>query len=129
VSVSYGTGDRGKATRLHAEIVRARGRCERCGSSSGQLQCAHIVRRIHAHTRTDLTNAWCLCASCHRKVDADPWIFRELVDATIGEGDWRRLRLKAEVGVRVKFDWAAEVDRLKLIAADLKRLGEAGEYP
>lgn len=67
----YGRGLRGKATRLHAELVRARGACERCGTTSRQLHCAHIFSRRYAATRCDPRNGICLCAGCHRWFDGD----------------------------------------------------------
>lgn len=113
---SYGKGDRGKATRLHSLIVRARGTCERCGEPDySRLQAAHIVRRGAARTRTDTANAWCLCARCHFKVDNDPWEFFELVRRTVGEDFYAGLRQKAHDGIRVKMDWPAERARLQSI--------------
>ena len=60
----YGTGAKGKATRLHSEIIRSAGRCEICGSLE-RLQAAHIISRNYDATRTDLRNALVLCAGCH----------------------------------------------------------------
>lgn len=105
----YGTGPKGKATRLHAEIVRARGRCERCGSVD-RLQCAHIVSRRYNATRTDLANAWCLCARCHLALTHDPLAHVEFAIATLGEHGYRQLRDRAHAGARI--DWQAEADRL-----------------
>lgn len=118
MTVSYGRGTKGKATKLHAELVRARGDCERChGEHCGNeyLQCAHIVRRGPNWTRTDLENAWCLGARCHRLVDdwADEKML--LVDRTIGVGRYESLKRKANEGVRVKFDWDVELERLRRI--------------
>jgi len=115
MSVAYGKGTRAKATKLHSQIVRARGHCERCGvvRPPAELQCGHIVRRTHSWTRTDTLNAWALCPACHFKVDADPYEFMQLVDRTIGQEFYMALRRKAFEGVKAKFDWDAELERLQ----------------
>lgn len=112
--VKAAKGDKKKCDDLARAIVRARGRCERCGQTDpSKLVWAHIVRRTPAHTRTDTRNAWCLCSSCHYTVDNDPWEFMQLVDKTIGQVMYQALRRKANDGVRVKFDWSAELVRLR----------------
>lgn len=108
----YGKGPRGKATRLHAQIVRARGACEACGGTS-TLQCAHIVSRRYASTRSDLDNAFCLCAGCHLHFTEWPLEFHSFVLERIGEDGYQRLRKKALGGVKV--DWDAEAARLRTI--------------
>lgn len=60
----YGTGAKGKATRLHSKIIRHGGVCAMCGSTEN-LQCAHIISRNYDRTRTDLRNALPLCARDH----------------------------------------------------------------
>lgn len=107
---AYGTGDKGRATKLHAELVRARGACERCGSTH-QLQAAHIVSRRYSHTRCVLDNAWCLCARCHWALTADPLGHVEFAYATIGEARYRELRRQALE--RTKVDWAAVLADLR----------------
>ncbi len=101
-----------KATKLHSQIVRARGRCENCGVSNDTLQCAHIVSRRYATTRTDLDNAFCLCARCHMFFTewSVPWV--EFIDEQIGRDAYEALERKANEGVGKKVDWAEEVERL-----------------
>lgn len=53
-----------KADKLFSEIVRARGRCEKCGGN-GVLQCAHIIPRTNLTLRWDFENALCLDMKCH----------------------------------------------------------------
>ena len=36
----YGKGAKGRATKLHAQIVRSKGSCEKCGA--GELSLIHI---------------------------------------------------------------------------------------
>lgn len=113
----YGKGLRGKATKLHAEIVRSRGRCENCGGTS-TLQCAHIIPRRYAATRTDLANAYCLDARCHMRFTehADEWM--AFVDRTIGREEFDRLKAKAEAGVKANDAfWQGEIDRLSGVPA------------
>jgi hypothetical protein len=117
VSVSYGKGAKAKATRLHSQLVRMKGRCERCGlvAPPAELQCAHIVRRIFAWTRTLETNAWSLCPRCHFRLDNNPDEFMAFVAVTIGLEKFHELKQRADDGVKVKFDWEAEVERLQAL--------------
>lgn len=104
-----------RATALHAQLVRARGRCERCGKTNGQLQCAHIVSRRYAATRTDENAAWCLCAGCHRFLTENPFEHVLFASRTHGEDGYAALRQKAYGGVGkvMKADfWQSEVERL-----------------
>lgn len=94
MSVAYGKGSKGKATRLHSLVVRQRGRCERCGSTQN-LQCAHIIGRKFSATRTDPENAWCLCASCHRRLTDHPDEHMAFVALTIGMDRFDELKRKA----------------------------------
>lgn len=115
----YGKGPRGKATRLHSLVVRARGRCERCGRTD-TLQAAHIVPRRHAATRTDETNSWCLCAGCHRITGERPWEFMALVEATIGNDEFDRLRVKGLAAFKPPAGfWESEVERLTALLAEV----------
>lgn len=108
-----------KATRLHSLIVRSRGFCENCGERRPDLlQCAHIVSRRFAWTRTDETNAFCLCAKCHWHFTNWPMEFAKFVDLKIGRAAYEALRAKAQ---RMdKFDWAAEYERLEALWARLE---------
>lgn len=116
----YGKGDRGKATQIHAEIVRARGECRSCHRRppSVRVECAHIIPRRHARTRTDLDNAFCLCSACHRRYTENPDEWMHFIDQTIGRAEFERLKAKALDGSGQRFDWSAELARLKEIRAD-----------
>lgn len=114
-----GRGAKGKATVLHSQIVRSRGRCERCGVSNGTLQCAHIVGRSWSWTRTDEHNAWCLCAKCHFFLTGNPFDHVQFAIQTRGEDGYAALRRKALEGVNRKFDWDAELVRLRALADSL----------
>ena len=69
-----------KADTLVSKITRARGKCERCGVTSGvQFQTAHIIGRFNHTLRFDLQNVLCLCANCHRwnhtyPIDFAKWV-------------------------------------------------------
>lgn len=116
-----GKGAYGKATRLHGELVRARGACERCGSTKAdgiQLQCAHIVSRQRNPTRTLLDNAFCLCASCHWYVDKWPVEMTRLIEKVHG-GFEKYESLKALVDEDyMVISWKAEVERLQEIESE-----------
>lgn len=101
---------------LFSKVIRARGKCERCGGP-GPYECAHIVRRRFLRTRWEYDNAWCLCRECHRRVDEDAMAFGELVNDTIGEARFSELYAlahdtrspkpnRAEVRARLRADLA-----------------------
>lgn len=109
-----GRGLKGRATSLHSKVVRARGACQSCVESDyTRLQCAHIMSRRYAATRTDENNAFCLCARCHMRYTehADEWM--DFIDSTIGRAEFDRLKAKASAGVKTsEAFWRAEMDRL-----------------
>lgn len=111
----YGKGPKGKATRLHALITRAYGKCLRC-SNTHALQCAHIISRKYSHTRTDLDNAFCLCASCHMYFTDNPVEFGQFTIDQIGEDNYTYLLRKRQS--TDKFDWDVEAKRLEAIARE-----------
>lgn len=112
----YGKGLRGKATKLHSLVVRSRGRCERCGSTS-TLQAAHIVPRRYAATRCDPAAAWCLCAACHLRTTEWGSEHMALVEQTIGLAAFEVLRQRAEAGVKANDAfWQGWIDTLTEMA-------------
>ena len=110
-----GRNGKEKATRLCSQIVRSKGKCERCGDTDSPHDHAHIIRRTYAATRTDEQNGWCLCKKCHYMVDNFGDEFAALVVKTLGWDGYMALKKKALDGVRVKMDWPAEVERLKAL--------------
>lgn len=115
MTVMYGRGPKGKASRLHSLVVRSRGKCERCGEQDySKLQCAHIVGRAYSATRTDELAAWCLCASCHRYLTNWPHEHVAFAHATIGEAAFDALVQKARSNPRpwLPAMWLAECERL-----------------
>lgn len=106
-----------EATRLHSKIVRSsKGPACQAGCGSPATDCAHIVGRVFSHTRTDVDNAFALCAQCHRHFTnwQGDWI--DFVYKTIGRAEYNRLVEKARAGVGVPLDWYEELDRLKALA-------------
>lgn len=85
---------RNKLDKLCSEIVRARGRCEKCGKRDN-LQCAHIFGRTYNNTRWDLDNLLCLCADCHINfAHKQPILFAEWVRKHLGEERYELLKGK-----------------------------------
>lgn len=113
------SGVKEEATRLHSRIVRdLKGpKCQACQSLEA-TDCAHIVGRSYSHTRTDIDNAYALCAACHRHFTNWPKHWLAFIDQTIGGDEYDRLCAKAQAGVGVKFDWYDELDRLRAIASE-----------
>ena len=78
--------------KICSEIVRARGKCERCGKKDSTLQCCHIFSRKFNNTRHSLDNLLCLCASCHFWSHSCPTLFTEFVFKKIGEDKYNLLK-------------------------------------
>ena len=58
---------RNACDRMFSQLIRSRtGHCESC-EQMANLQCAHVISRRYAHTRTDVANAYALCAGCHMR--------------------------------------------------------------
>lgn len=113
----YGKGLKGKATKLHAELVRSRGRCECCGKTTG-LQCAHIVTRERNATRVDPENAFCLCAGCHWTFTNNPFRWTDWVDDKIGREARQELEARSKRPVKANDAyWQAWIDRLTEMVA------------
>lgn len=112
----YGKGAKGKCDKLFSQIVRSAGKCQRCGGTEN-LQTAHIISRKYSATRTDLLNAWCLDAKCHRRLTDWPREHSRYITETIGSAKYEELRDKAEQVT--KMDWDAEYERLKAVAKEM----------
>lgn len=124
MAVAYGKGDKGKATKLHSVIIRSQGICESCDYECPcpdkwkhnvcKLQAAHIQGRTASNTRTQLRNAFCLCASCHRKFTDQPLTFSRFVTGTWAQEHRQTLiELSRPMVTGQKMDWEWELDRLK----------------
>lgn len=116
-----------RATNLHSQYVRARDEaCVRCGVSGGsaQLQCAHIVSRRCAATRTDERNAATLCAACHRRLTEYPHEHVRFFTVYLGSWDaYQALLDKAESGLHqtMRGDfWQGEIERLQALLEGLR---------
>lgn len=96
---------------VFSKIVRSLGKCERCGRDTN-LQCAHIMSRRHLQTRHDLTNAICLCYSCHLHwAHKEPFEFVAWVNKKYGEDTYEQIRKKS-MG-KEKIDWNERYEALK----------------
>lgn len=108
-------GAKKRADVLFSKLVRARGRCEKCGESRYDLlQTAHIASRRFSATRCDPQNALCLCAGCHHYFTDHPVEFGRWVIAYLGEDRYEAVLRKA-MQTTPRMDWNAEVERLKAL--------------
>jgi hypothetical protein len=125
MSDMYGKGKKGKATRLHSKVVREIRMCERCGETEyTQLQCAHIIGRKYNATRTDLRNAFCLCAGCHAYFTDHPVEFGKFVQKMWSKKYYPTLKELAQPGT--KGTDAFWEDRIVFLESVLTAI-EAGE--
>lgn len=120
--MSYRKGPAGTAEKIHAEYVRLRagGVCQRCHRPA-VVECAHLIRRSRAATRTDEMNAAGLCRGCHATVDADPVEMAAFIEDFIGRDAWAALKAKNDrPRVWYSSDWRAETARLRGLLNALK---------
>lgn len=76
---------RNKLDKVAGEIVRARGKCQRCGNTE-TLQNCHVYSRTYNATRWDIdNNLLCLCASCHFWGHKNPLEFAQFVRELLGQ--------------------------------------------
>ena len=136
MAVSYGSGAKGRATKLHSQIVRSIGYCENseeCGyeecpcedkwkhTRDCKLQCAHIEGRTASGTRTQLRNAYSLCASCHFTFGVKPLTFSRFVTTTWAQEHRQTLiELSRPMVTGQKMDWEWELDRLQEVQKRIK---------
>ena len=122
MAVSYGKGDKGKATKLHAEVTRMYGACEACGkdSSQVQLQCAHINSRRFSSTRTLLINAYSLCAGCHRFYTDHPREFSRFITRTWHQPMYDLVYQMSRATTAIKTDFTERLEFLKQIKKDIE---------
>lgn len=117
-------GVKGKADKLFSEVIRSYGECEKCGGDNW-LQTAHIISRRFNSVRTDTRNAFCLCASCHRKFTDHPREFSHFITDSWAVRYYDRLYWKSQEVVKV--DWALRIEFLTRIKEGKLSLREARE--
>lgn len=118
----YGKGKKGTATRLHSKVIRTLGMCERCSDSIYEkLQAAHIIGRKYNATRTDLRNAFCLCAACHAYFTDHPVAFGDFVKSNWAAEVYDELQRRAQVTTKgTDAFWQDRIDFLKDVYARIQ---------
>ena len=109
------------AIRIHSQLVRNRGVCQRCGKTETdgvQLSCSHLITRTATATATLLANAFCHCAGCHWYLTKWPLEYAAWIEQIDYTSTYRRLKKMAvrHTRERARFDWFAEEARLKTLA-------------
>ncbi len=117
MSIKKYKGAKGKCDAIFSKIIRKRNICERCGSKDW-LQTSHIISRRFSATRTDIENAQCLCAKCHRFFTDHPVEFGRWIFKSVGEEHYDALKRKSEAVT--KMDWDDELIRLTDIYNNLQ---------
>jgi len=79
-----------------SELIRKKGRCERCGNTN-TLQVAHIFSRSYNNLRYDFDNLLCLCARCHFWAHKNPLLFSEFVKKHLGKERYSQLIMKSTI--------------------------------
>ena len=96
-----------KADSLFAEIVRARGKCQKTGRTNS-LQCAHFHSRKKMSVRWDFENAFCLNAGVHKFwAHQEPGEYTEWVKMILGEDGYVELNERARKHKQWK-EWELE---------------------
>lgn len=136
MSVAYGKGKKGLATKLHSTLIRSLKECEACDyqcpcidewnhTRGCKLQAAHIQGRTASLTRTALFNAFSLCASCHRKFTDKPLDFSRFVTTTWAQEYRDDLILMSNTMTKMDWDYRYEVlKRYKKLIEEGKSLQE-----
>lgn len=118
-------GDKAKADKLFSQIIRSLGYCEAEGwgdyPCSKQLQTAHICSRKRSATRTDLRNAFCLCAAHHRHFTDYPRQFSYFITDTWAQEYYEETYQRSLLPTKI--DWRDEANRL----ADIYQKIQSGE--
>jgi hypothetical protein len=84
-----------QADKLCGAIVRARGKCERCGSTE-MLQWCHGIGRAYLQVRWDFkSNGFCLCKKCHCYMTYRPIQWQDWMIAKLGQKEYDMLRARA----------------------------------
>ena len=121
---------------LFSEYIRKRaiircGGCEKCGAQKydiqkdngdvlpawKQLQCAHLISRVHHGIRSDPDNALGLCPGCHFFIDREPKVKELFIIEKIGLYTYQQLKIK-KAGVH-HIDHVAVILYLKRLIAEL----------
>ena len=116
--------------KLYSEYIRKRailvdGGCQRCGAKKydiqkdngqvlpawKQLQCAHLISRVHHGTRWNEDAALGLCAGCHMFIDREPKVKELFIIEKIGLYAYQQLLIR-KAGIH-HIDHAAVILYLK----------------
>jgi len=107
------------------------GGCQRCGAKKydilkdngkvleawRQLDCAHLISRVHHGTRWDESNGQGLCSGCHFYIDREPKVKELFIIEKIGLYTYQALLLR-KAGVH-HIDHAAVILYLKKLIEEL----------
>ena len=110
-----------------SEYVRKRsgGCCQKCGSPRGWkgLECCHYIGRGNKSVRYDEDNCIALCTGCHSWYDEDPDRKKEFFISIVGEDQYRKVRMRADIGGK------PDKEAIKLyFKHKIKELDDLGEY-
>jgi hypothetical protein len=105
---------------LFRDIMRAQGRCHRCGRRSPEvvLQCAHGFSRRYRGTRWDEEANFCLCSGCHFYFTHRPIEWDDYMKNVWGEEKYWRIRRQAQAVT--KTDKQKLYERLKRRSEELE---------
>ncbi len=86
---------------LFSKVIRLKARkCQMCGRTDRQLNCAHYIGRRYRATRWEEDNAACLCVSCHWEVDEFSAIKESFFKKKIGSDRMEELQIQARSFVK-----------------------------
>lgn len=132
MSVAKATGAKAKCDKLFSRMIRFHGVCDRCDTmcppecqpqegshrTHCKLTCAHVITRHRSNTRTDLKNAFSLCASCHKFFELFPVDFGIFTLDRLTRAEYDDLHKRAQQPAQI--NWDDEYDRLRLEWAALR---------
>lgn len=83
-----------KLDKIVGDLIRGRGKCEKCGRRD-KLQWCHIVGRSAKRIKWDLDNAVCLCQLCHFRFTNHFHEFYAFIGEKHGEDHYSNLMRRA----------------------------------
>ena len=93
---------RSKHDLTFAKFIKLRDKyCQKCGRTTGQLECSHIFSRRNQGIRCDPRNAKLLCSEHHREYHANPLKSAEWIQSIMGEQEYVKLLRLAKTSTKM----------------------------
>jgi hypothetical protein len=105
--------------RLASKVVlsAAERTCNRCGATTGRMNCCHIIPKEITSLRWNTNNLLCLCISCHKfgkdSCHKNPVVFTRWLESKVGKSYLDKLIAES------KKEFVLDSNTVKVIESDL----------